>query len=232
MLAHQNYCIAVSRRMIIRGQFQATLQQMAGIFQLPEFDAYIGQHPNGSHVSRVLFQQIANNGFRLAHFVITQQSAGLDQFRMRGGEFKMPLKSLAAAVFVTGDRQLMAEALPGRRMLRVNRDRFSQGRDGIITPPDATLALCDFMQKIGRIGVPVKQWRQYIQPFLRHFLQAKSSSKYPFGRNGIGIHFQNLLRLLVGQLRIVSEQISRILEGDLRVSSVGFIGLWHRLHYP
>jgi hypothetical protein len=71
----------------------------------------------------------------------------------------MPLKSLAAAFFVAGDRQLMAEALPGRRMLRVNRDRSSQGSDGIVTPPNATLALCDFMQDIGRISVPGKQWR-------------------------------------------------------------------------
>jgi hypothetical protein len=59
---------------------------------------------------------------------------------------------------------------------------------------------------------------------LWHFLQSKSSSQYPFGLNSIGIHLQNLMRLLFRQLRIVSEQIGRIIEGDLQATSVDSTG--------
>ena len=44
----------------------------------------------------------------------------------------------------TWRRQLVAQALPGRRVLRVKRDRFSQGSDGILTPPDTAQALSHF----------------------------------------------------------------------------------------
>ena len=102
-------------------------------------------------------------------------------------------------------------------MLRVNRDRFAQGSDGIITPADATQALREFMQKTRGIAVSGKQWRQYIQSLLRHFLQAISRCQYPLGFECIGVYLQNLMHLLFGQPWIVSEQISRILEGGLQV---------------
>jgi hypothetical protein len=59
---------------------------------------------------------------------------------------------------------------------------------------------------------------------LRHFLQAKSRSKYPFGLNSIGIHLQNLVHLLFRQPWVMSEQISRIPEGGLQVTVAGSVG--------
>jgi len=75
--------------------------------------------------------------------------------------------------------------------------------------------------------MPGSQRHQNIQPHLRLFLEAIRSSKYLFGLNSIGIHLQNLLYLHCRQLRIVSEQISRIPEGDLQVTFVGSIGHGH-----
>ena len=72
---------------------------------------------------------------------------------------------------------------------------------------------------------PANSGGEYIQSLLRHFLQAISRCKYPFGLDGIGIHLQNLMHLLFGQPWIMAEQVGRILEGGLQVTRVGFLAI-------
>jgi hypothetical protein len=206
----------------------ATLQQEPGVFELAELDADVRQDADGSHVGRVLFEELARRPLGLGQLADPQQVDGLDQLGVpdRGGV--VSLVGGAAAGRVARHGELVPQRAPGGRVSGVQSDGFPQRAYGILAAAQGAESLPVFVLKARRVAVVPGQWFQQGQTAVRVTQPAAGRCQdLPCGI-GLRIDLQDFLGLPGGKARVLLQQAFGVRQRGFQVSGIcPRTGLFH-----
>ncbi len=131
VLAVENLGVVVPGRGEARRQFQAPLQQALGVLVTAEARAGLGQHADGGHVGRVVFQEVAQQPLGHRQPVVAQGRGRLDQDRILHRSPDVAGVGGVRARVVAQDHQLVAERPPRASLRGVGPHGVGQRLDGL-----------------------------------------------------------------------------------------------------